>query len=122
MKDEDDDAYDSVVAAAMMRIRCDAWMTNRHRSDELTSLASRWRSQGILPGAERRRAREVAHALKGSAGTFGHPEVGTAAARLEELLGDDIAPDCDAAASDVWSLIERINEQLSCPPSEEFPE
>lgn len=66
-----------------------AWARNRQRADTLAEISAEVGRTGTLPTEQRDRARSVAHALTGSAGTFGHPEVSATARRIEHLLDAD---------------------------------
>jgi hypothetical protein len=52
----------------------------------------------------RERARLLAHKLRGTAGSYGHPAVGTAAGRVEEALGRGAWDEIEAALSDAEAL------------------
>jgi HPt (histidine-containing phosphotransfer) domain-containing protein len=76
-----------------------------------------WRSTGVCTAEQSARARSLAHSLRGSAGTFGHPEVSLAAERLEEALAsvkDFRVPE------GVEGLIDRIRVVLTQAPRRDY--
>ncbi len=107
------DALESAFHAQAQK----AWRSNRARADELTRLTVEWRNAGVCPPEQRARARAVAHSLRGSAGTFGHPEVSLAAERLEETLAsvtDSRVPE------GLEALIDRIRVALTFEPRRDY--
>jgi len=102
------DAVTDAYAALTER----AWVSNRSRADELSSLVGQWRATGAIPADGRQHARDIAHSLRGSAGTFGHHRAAEAAESLEQLLVDGHPVHLDAVAD----LIATIGLGLSEPP------
>lgn len=76
------DAFELAFRALTLK----AWTANQARAAELSRLATEWSRTGSCPADQREHGRELAHSLRGSAGTFGHPEACIAAERLEESL------------------------------------
>lgn len=64
-------------------------------------------SPGAPAGDDARRARKLAHDLRGSGGSYGYPEVSAAAALLEESLRA-VAPAGARLAAEVRALAEAV--------------
>ena len=109
------EAVTSAYAALAQR----AWMSNRARAAELTRLVDSWQTAGGLPHEGREQVREIAHSLRGSAGTFGHDRAAEAAQALELLLVTEHAPQLAVVAD----LVAQIHVGLADPPvAQPFPE
>ena len=101
------------AAAAYRTLARRAWSTNLRRADELSAIVAAWADSGVLTSERRRRGSEVAHSLRGSAGTFGHAVASEAAGELEHLLsGPPEAPSLERVAA----LVRRIGEALAEEP------
>ncbi|WP_186816451.1 Hpt domain-containing protein [Cellulomonas aerilata] len=57
-------------------------------------------------------ARQAAHDLVGSLGSYGHPEGSVLAARLEELLGDRPGAMSAAARSEAQTLVASLEQEV----------
>ena len=104
------------VADAYAALARRAWVRNRARADELTHLIEEWRTTAALPDERRERVRELAHSLRGSAGTFGHDHAAQAAEALEELLVSGGPPRLDTVAD----MVAMIHLGLVEPPAPEL--
>ena len=93
-----------------------AWHSNRARVAELSTVVSAWRHARVLTPESRRRMRDLAHALHGSAGTFGHGAASAAADELERLLA---GTDTEVTLDHVAGLVGRIEESLGEQPDSE---
>lgn len=89
-----------------------AWATNRGRATELVALVAHWRQHGEVSAERRRRVRELAHSLRGSAGTFGHAAAAAAAGQLEDVLDASGEPPVQQVAV----LVAQIEDDLSREP------
>lgn len=107
------DALESVLQAQAMK----AWRSNQARAEELTVLMAEWRSTGVFTAEQCARGRALAHSLRGSAGTFGHPEVSLAAERLEEALA---SVKNLQVPEGVEALIDRIRAALTYEPRRDY--
>lgn len=107
------DALESVLQAQVMK----AWRSNQARAEELAGLMAEWRSTGVCTTEQCARGRALAHSLRGSAGTFGHPEVSLAAERLEEALAS--VKDFQVPEG-VGALIDRIRVALTQAPRRDY--
>lgn len=94
-----------------------AWRSNQLRSEELTRLTVEWRKTGVCTAEQCARGRALAHSLRGSAGTFGHPEVSIAAERLEETLAS--VKDLQVPEN-VDALVDRIRVALTHEPRRDY--
>ena len=88
---------DQDLATAMADLRERARAANIRRAGVLAGALEAL-AKGELPDAQRIEAREAAHRLAGSAGTFGFPGVTRPAQDLEELFADPLATTASAAA------------------------
>lgn len=69
--------------------------------------AARAAMTSALDGNDRAAVVDIAHKLAGSAGMFGHPEIGLAAAELEEAARS--GADMDGAARRLLALLAQLN-------------
>ncbi len=67
----------------------------RRLQERATALTAAKRDLGSAPGA-RAHVRMVAHALRGAGGTYGYPEISTAAAAVETAADDALPPRLEA--------------------------
>ncbi len=107
------DALESVIQAQALK----AWRSNRARADELSRILGESRITGVFTADQRARGRALAHSLRGSAGTFGHPEVSVAAERLEEALAS--IKDLQVPEG-VDALVDRIRVALTREPRPDY--
>ncbi len=77
----------------------------RTRVGELRPLVAALARGGDDDGV-RRRARRLAHELAGGAGSFGHPELGRAAAALEALLREPGGSDWGSRLEEAFHAVE----------------
>lgn len=100
------------LAAAYRTLARRARDTNLARAAELGAIVEAWREAGSLSDAQRRKGRDLAHGLRGSAGTFGHEAASRTADELEDMLADGETPHLDQVAA----LLDRISEELAHAP------
>lgn len=107
------DALESVLHAQALK----AWRSNQARAEELSRIMAESRSTGVFTADQCARGRALTHSLRGSAGTFGHPEVSLAAERLEEALAS--VKDLQVPEG-VDALIDRIRAALIREPKRDY--
>ncbi len=104
-----DDLFEATYRALARK----AWHTNSGRVAELQSLAEELRRTGTWTPERQERGRELAHSIRGSAGTFGQEAVSFAAGELESRLGTSVPA---ASAGDVAVLVARVADAIGPAP------
>ena len=100
---------DRALATMMAGMRERARASNLVRAQVL-AYAVEALGAGQLQGAQRAQARDAAHSLAGSAGTFGFAAATQPAQDLEELFADPTVTTADAAAAHLAAIQAALNE------------